>query len=118
MPDREVPTREKVLEVAKRCPETKKVLEILFPDDFKEDMVKIRKGACFRSKDGVLVLLASIGTVGVTFIDLNDGNFWFNPWQMDSTFEGYVMPKKIWDLAVRMDKYLWQQVEVEFVLGG
>ena len=34
-PMRTIPTKEQVLQAAKRCPQTKEALEILFPEDFK-----------------------------------------------------------------------------------
>lgn len=40
---RTIPTKEQVLEVAKRCPQTKKALEILFPEDFKREGFKVKK---------------------------------------------------------------------------
>jgi hypothetical protein len=35
--ERTIPTKEQVLEAAKKCPQTKEALMILFPEDFREE---------------------------------------------------------------------------------
>ena len=41
---RTIPTKTQVLEAAERCPQTKKALEILFPQDFEEEKPKWPEG--------------------------------------------------------------------------
>lgn len=40
---RTIPTKEQVLEAAKKCPQTKEALKILFPEDFEADIFAVKK---------------------------------------------------------------------------
>jgi hypothetical protein len=62
MSTRTIPTKEQVLEAAKRCPQTKEALEILFPEDFKE---------AFNWSDFYKNPFAYIKVVGIDTIELD-----------------------------------------------
>ena len=70
---RTIPTKEQVLEAAKRCPQTKEALEILFPEDFKVEFdwidfrdypfkyIQVENVSKIRLSDDLLAAYRSIG---------------------------------------------------------
>jgi len=104
MTTRNVPTKEQVLEAAKKCPEVKETLEILFPEDFKGNL-KVQQG-----------LICCSGNIPYLISCKSDDSQSFMAIQLSSGWSTSPHPAE-WVIATFDDKILAPGTQIILTIG-